>query len=478
MKTKKLYIQLKSLSVAEMKDLQKAVNSPYFNSNPSVTLLFKKLKRQHPDFDDSLRGSRVLYKKLFPDEAFNDGKLRRLFTFLSQVVERFIVAESIDRQPALRLELLSEEYERRNLPALFQRENYRLETAQNENPIKDADWHLRNYEMLMSRYSSLSHEKYNPQDDTLQRAGDDLDTYWCLQKIRLEILQKSREQIFNEKKPAGFLPLPSEETGWRNALTALYFQALDITTEQRGTDFGDYEKRFADLEEGLSEYDRPLFFITGLNYLIRRGNRGEANLSGSILRWYDKGIKKGYLLINNRISAPAFGNYIFHACKQKDFTAAENFIAGYAHLLPAEVRADEVAYSRSVILFTQKKYDAVVLGLSGYEFSLPYILKTRILILKTYFELFLQDEDTYTDLVFSALKSYENYLHRNDTFSPQYVAGHRNFIVVLRRLLHQMRSDTPRKELSHRLRKELMHLPGMPGGQNWLEELIRRFERS
>ncbi len=473
MKTKKLYLQLASLSDTEMKALQKAVESSYFNSNPSVTLLFKKLKRQHPDFDDSPRGSRILYKKMFPDKAFNDGKLRRLFTFLSQVVERFILAESIEKQPALRQKLLSEDYEKRNLPALFQRENYGLEAAQKENPIKDAAWHLRNYELLMSRYSSLSHEKYNPQDDTLQRAGDELDTYWCLQKNRLEILQKSREQIFNEKRQTGFLPLPSEETGWRNALIALYFQALNITVKESETDIEDYEKRFKDLEESLSEYDCLFFYLTGLNYLIRKHNRGEANLSQSVLRWYDWGVHKGYVLRNGRMSPAAFGNYIFYACKQKEFAAAEKFIEDNAQFLPQEVREEEIRYSRAVVLFSQKKFDAVTLGLSDYEFSLPYVLKTQNLILRTYVELFLQDKEAYSVLVFGALKSYENFLYRDGTFSSKYVKNHFYFLALIRRLLHKITDAVPEKELHIWLHREVTEQPTVFAA-DWLKGLFAK----
>ena len=95
MKGTKLFLLLGSISKEELSSLRKAVLSPSFNTNPSVVKLFDTLRKQYPHFDTSPRGKRKLYAKLFPKENYSDGKLRRLFTFLAQVVEKYLILQKI-----------------------------------------------------------------------------------------------------------------------------------------------------------------------------------------------------------------------------------------------------------------------------------------------------------------------------------------------------------------------------------------------
>lgn len=454
MKGTKLFLQLKSLSKSEIKLLQKAVNSPYFNSNPSVILLFEKLKRQHPNFDDTPKGRRNLYKKMFNKEPFNDGKLRRLFTYLSEVVKKFMLHEALENNTRLQQNVLMEIYENRKINPLFEQVTRELLEQPNDEILPNANWFVERLEILLKKYNSLQHKKYNPKDETLNEAMDCLDQYYLLQKIQLMISQKSREKIMKISPNYGNVALLKNEKVSENALIQLYFQSYQLLTEEANVDFASYEKKLKQVMLKLSKNDSTLLFYNGLNYLIRRSNFGDYTLDTFILSWYKWGLEAGIIVKNNKISAATYSNIIYNACLQKEFTWIAEFEKKYVSYLPIDLQQEEVAYSQSLVLFFQEQFEAVSFHLNNYEFSKRNILRTRNLICRTYFELFLQDWD-YHEILDSTLKSYENFIYRNDWIAKDSKAAHLNFIKILKKLIAKVLKNEPANNISNWLAKEL-----------------------
>ena len=439
MKGIKLYHQLSGLSKEEIKHLHKAVTSPIFNTNPTTTLLFKRLKYQHPNFDTSPKGRRKLYKKVFPNDIFNDQKLRRLFTNLSQIIEKFLLIQSLEDNENRRQQMLIEIYEKRSMVPLFEQEVRSLNEKQLNQDIKDADWYFNRFQLLYIQYSSMHHSKYDPTDKTLEEAIHCLDNFFALRKIYLDIGLKSKQKIYNLKNKADFLPVPKTSQVTGNQLFKLYDLASNLLAINDLDIFEEYEKLLKQLAPKLSSNDQLLLFFSGLNYLNRKINKGETSLLGRTLNWYKWGLENKILLQKNQLSPITFGNIVIYGCRLKDFTWTKYFIQKYQEFLPQSIRNNEAAYSEAMLLFFQKDYEKVLTKLSDYVFSHKYKLKTKNLLCRTYFELYQQDFNYY-ELILASLKNYENYLYRNENFSENIIRPHFNFIQILKSIVQKMNS--------------------------------------
>lgn len=447
MKGTKLYCQLAGLSKDEIKQLHKAVKSPIFNTNPTTTRLFERLKYMYPDFDASPRGRRKLYKKIFPNDAFQDQKLRRAFTNLSQVIEKFLLHQYLEDNANKRQQMLIEIYDKRALVSLFEQEVNHLSEKQASIDIKDADWYFNRFQLLYIQYSSMHHSKYDPNDETLEEAIHCLDNFFALRKIYLDIGLKSKQKIYNLSENNTFLPVPNTPQILNNQLFKLYDLASNLLTKSDLEIFEEYEGLLKGLLPKLSVNDQLLLFFSGLNHLNRKINSGDPFLNKKTLDWYKWGLKTKILLQNSQLSPITFGNMVVYGCRLEDYDWTKHFIQEYKKFLPENIRNSEAAYSEAILLFSQKSYEEVLSKLSNYVFSHRYKLKTKNLLCRTYFEMY-QNDFNYYELIIAALKNYENYLYRNEDFNERIIRPHFNFIQILKGLIQKVNSpqyqiDTP-----------------------------------
>lgn len=448
MKGTKLYTLLKSLSKEEIKQLQKVVKSPAFNTNPTLTRLFERLRYQHPNFDASPKARRKLYKRVFPDNPFNDQKLRRLFTNLSQLVEQFLLLQALNEDDDRRQQMLIEIYEKRAVVPLFEQETRHLNEKQLTQEIKDADWYLNRFQLLQLQYSSMHHAKYDPNDRTLEESVHCLDNFFALRKIHLDIGLRSKRKIYNISDDNHFLPIPDAPQTLDSQLFELYKLAATMLSDEEFDAFADYEKLLRNLVSRLAVNDQLLLFFNGLNYLNRRINRGESQLNEKTLDWYKWGLETKILLQNNQLSPITFGNIVIYGCRLNSYAWTQHFIQKYKDFLPENIRDNEAEYSEAALLFSQKSYNEVLSKLSNYVFTHKYKLKTKNLLCRTYFEIYRHDSNYY-ELVLASLKNYENYLYRNKDFSERVIRPHFNLIQILKGLVQKM--NTPRYQVETKI---------------------------
>ena len=63
------------------------LESPIYNTNDRLLLLYQALKPKFPDFDTSQKEKeRLFHKTISMREPFNNYKIHRLFTLMTQVV--------------------------------------------------------------------------------------------------------------------------------------------------------------------------------------------------------------------------------------------------------------------------------------------------------------------------------------------------------------------------------------------------------
>ena len=141
MKGGKLFKLLATLSQAEFKALKKVVASPIYNTNERMMVLYNALKRQYPKFNSTQKGKKSSLRKVFPDEPFNNYKIHRLFTQMTQLLEEYLLLLDQRNNDTERKKRLIQIYTQRNSKAFFDNETGQLSEELANSPYQDLEYY-------------------------------------------------------------------------------------------------------------------------------------------------------------------------------------------------------------------------------------------------------------------------------------------------------------------------------------------------
>jgi len=434
----KIFKLLSTLSKDELKLLRKAVQSPLLNTNKSVIQLFEFLRKQHPNFDDSMAAKRKLFKKLFPKEAYYDHKLRRLFFELTKVIEQLLIQLHNEANPFERRKQLATIYNQRGIDTLFQKETNDLLTELEEHMPKSMHHYQEELQLLTNKYFHPSHDKYKLVDDTLKKADECLDTYFMLYKLRLTIALNGRTYLLNEKYDYRFLSSIKKERkqGFQadNLLIDLYIQAVDLMNDAKDVDFIQFEK---ELFEHLTQFellDQQFLFDAGLNVAHRKRRESEEEQYQHVpFKWLQFGLKHNLLMESDILSEAKFANIIIGGCNAGKYDWVRNFMDTYQSNLKVTDLESTMLYYKGVVSFLQKDWDETLELLNLSAKKTIYPPRTRIMLIRTLFEKFLLD-DSYLDSLLASLQAFEVYIRRDRYFAEGRLIGHLKFVQILRLL--------------------------------------------
>ena len=470
MKEPKLYFLLKHLSKEEFRRLRKAVKSPIYTTNPKVIALFESIRGQYPNFKNTSAMRAKLYAEVFPLVRYNDQKLRRVFTDLTKVVEQFYVHLELEKQQFKKEKLLTEAYGNRNMFDFFERRtNDLLEDLENQE-FKNSEYFLKRMSLLKDLYSHPQHNKYDNNDEILEAFSESLDGFFSLSKMQAGVALKNRMKILKRDYRLRFLGAVEKERAEGflayNSVFQLYGLAVQLTENPSQEVFEQYELKLFEEIEFLDVYDQKSLFYNGLNFAVRQYNRGIGKYGKITFMWFQFGLEKKLLFQNNQLSAVTFGNIIAAGCRVGEYDWVNQFIDKHNKYLKASIRKEETLYSRAMMYYYGKQYELVVDEISDYSFSDSYKLKTRNILIRTYFELFLLDQD-YFFVLMNTLGTFENYLFKNKIFKKDRIQPYYNLIRILKGITKRIVRKQNPELIKNWLKKQLDSNNNISGKQ-WL----------
>ena len=165
MKGGKLFQLLLNLKPEEWKGLKKMVVSPVYNTNKTVGILLAELEKQKPDFDPSQKGKELLFKKIWPGKTFNNYKIHRLYTQLTQLVEEYFLLVDQRQHSVERKRRLMTIYSKRNLLPFFEKEAKDLTKELNAFPFRDLEYYRDQIALYEAIYFRPSLDYYDLNDE-------------------------------------------------------------------------------------------------------------------------------------------------------------------------------------------------------------------------------------------------------------------------------------------------------------------------
>lgn len=440
----KLYLLFDKLTKKELLQLRKFLQSPYFTQRKDLFRLFETLaedrqrERPHPE-------KKILYRKVFPKKAYRDLRLRATMSDLQEMIEQFLLIETSSMQSLDAKMELTRLYRQRDIPKHFHHTFRESGELLEEAPQRDAQYYQRRLE-LQTEWLQFALRSSRTAELNLQEIADTLDTAYIIRKLRHTCTQLSHQKVFQTEYDFGFLPslLPVLESSplLEIPAVAVYYYCYRFLTEAYSPEhFQTFRKTLFDYEEHFPDEELKSLFLLAINFCIRQFNEGDLFFAEEGLTLYSKGLERGLLLENGRISRFALNNIVGFGIRLQAWERVNFFLEEYGPRLEAENRESTLHFNRARLAYARKDYRQAMLLLQSSDFKdLVNNLITKTILLKIYYEL------GEFDSLESHLTSMEAFIRRHK-LSDYHRKNYRNIILATRKLLNLPPGDRQERKV-------------------------------
>ncbi len=443
MDSSKLISLLKTFDSVEIKLFTEFLASPFFNKKTEVIDLYGYLKKHAPHFPIKRIEKQAVYKAVFPNQPFNDKRLRRLMSSLLKLAEQFIGLQKYQSTPGVSNYYVMSSFVDRNLDKHyeynFKQSQEKLESSQ----YRNADYYYQKYLFADTLSQQFFKKKIRQYDQSLQDTSDYFDIYFLSKKLiytceminRNKIISKAYELQFLEEIQQFLSKYPLNTVPFIH----VYYNILMMLISENGTSF------FQTLKLLLQEYEdcflkdeKREMFGQALNYSIRKLNQGDQSYLGESFNLCRYGIEKEMLNDKGYLSPWAYKNVIKLGLMLNKYGWVKDFIETQSNKLAPNFQQNALHFNLADLYYSTKEFDQALHHLNQVEFSDIYLaIDSKILLMKIY------HESNEFDSLFSALAAFKQYVIRNKILSKSVTLKYKNYIFALNLLL---KSDNKSKE--------------------------------
>lgn len=453
MHNSKLFTLIKGLKPEEIRWFQKFLKSPFYNTNEQHLKLFDYIKKYYPDLDSPKLSKEATCKKLFPKQAFNIQKIRKLMHGLTILVEEFIVVMRLKNNTYQKKRLLVTELGERNVYDLFQKGTEELVEELKALPYRDAFFFQEMQVLNLEYYGHVETNKQTTDLTHLKSTIDYLDNYYLLQRQRLNYAIKEHEKLFARQVEIDSLEQNHNKLQENPTFKLYELLHKTLTSANDETIYLEIENLFKAEIEKINRNSQLEIIRFLLNYYSGKINSGEKMYISKTLTLYKFGLKQNLLIKNNQLGEVTFNNIATIGVLEQEYDWVTHFIEDYKKYLPASTRKDTTSLSLGLLFFYKKEYNKTIDLLLNQTFANPlHILKSKSILLRTYFEQFLLD-DSYFDLLILQSHAFEKFVRRNDAISRYKKESYLNFTLFIRKIVQAISENNLDISLFHKIKK-------------------------
>lgn len=458
---------LKTFDLGTWHLAEKFVRSPVHNQRADVILLFDYLFSKRPFEVSKSLEPEVIYQKVFPNQAFDEKKLRYTRSFLFQVLLEMLAWKEFKEEAGNIERYAASALQSRGLEKDFDRSLREAELAIQKSPIRDIRFYFRQYAILAERYA-YENSKNRRSSVHFQGFSDTLSVYFMAERLR-QICTALSHKVFSETDfQQDFIPeilAIIEERDYSHVPPIMiYYYSYKALSAQDGTAYF-YQLRslISQHAQAFSPTERRDIFLLAINYCIRQVNSGSQVFLSEILKLYKEGIENEAFMENGYLSRYTYTNISLAGIGLKEFDWTEQFIHDYREKIEQRFRESAFHYNLALLYFRKMDYNKALELLSQAEFKdVLHNLDARRMLLRIYYDL------GETEALFSLLDSFSIFLRRQKGIG--YHRNHYGNLLAFTRRLLQLSPDNPkaREALRHELEKTVE-----VAEKKWLLELLR-----
>ncbi|MFK7980997.1 MAG: hypothetical protein AB8G86_13510 [Saprospiraceae bacterium] len=440
----KLILLLKTFKKSEWRRFKEFLASPYFNKRTDLIAFFSYIANIHPDFSEKKLNKTTVFKKLYPNQIYDDKQMRYLMNYTLKAAEQFLGQQKITELSLMNNYIL-EALVDKNLEKHSKRYFDKIEENQEEIQEKSVIYYYSKYKLADTANKHFNNQDLRKDDSNLKLASENLDLFYFYNKLKYSCEMLNRQKVFSTKYDLVFTNLLHEYLEKRNIqkepLIAIYFQIFVLQSKAYATE------NFEVLKGLIQKYnlvipsiEKQHIYSYAINYCGRqiKFNNNALYYVDQCLTLYLEGIQQEFLFVNGHLSPWNFKNVVKLAVNLKRFDWTAKFIQTYYKKLAPEFQEDALHYNLADLAYRRKNYKDAQYHLLRVQYSdVFYTLGAKTMLLKIYYE------NNEIESLFSLIASFSIYLRRNKQVSNNFRETYLNFTMLLHQIIRANKLKIP-----------------------------------
>lgn len=472
----KLIKLLQSLSKEEFKQLGNYMNSPFFlKKGKEVLTLYCWLKKHYPSFSSKAISKERIFKKVYPNTTYSDGKMRNLLLDFVKIIESYLLHIETETDIFEKKKRLTNIYSKRNIHCEFIKSTKQLRAQLEKHPYQDANYFKSQYQIERDYYFNPETQKIQENVKSLQKSLSSFEKYFVLERIKLGIDLKNREKIFKEKHDFEFDDF-SQILPKDNLIYRLYTGAFELLRTGNEQLFFELSILYKENIDKINWENQAILLQILQNFASQNLRKNEKLFAHSALDFYKLGLEKEIIIVNGKLSAQHYLNIAKVMSKYGDYSLSLSFVEKYCSFLQDSMRNHLKLTAKAIIEFNNENYLSAIEYLNAAKTLKNHNIHTlNTLSLRTFFKLF-QENNTYYDLFLSTANSFERALYRDKILSKSKLENALSFVQILKKIGNDIDQNNLTKQ---KINKYLQTISDQALIYNsWLVEILKKLENA
>lgn len=432
----KLIQIIRCLSQEEIKSLVDFTNSPFFNKKQELVPFSKYLKGIYPEFNEENCGKEIIFKHLYPSQAFAEKKIGYLMSDMTKVLNKYLIQIQKDRLNSKFL--LAKVFSDRSLNKLYIKETEQLEQAFKDKNLQGFAHYYTKYQFYNLKHKFFIKQNLRKDDQNVYKTDKNLDLFYISRKLRIYIELLNRTKVLGKQIPTEEfeLILATAKTRFADVpIIQAYLETIAMHSKEDSlNNYLNLKKILFNNQVVFSKEEIDDFYRYAINYCIQRINLDKNFYQNEALQLYVQNLKSGNLYINNYLSQWTYKNIIKLGilCKKYDWTI--QLINDYIDKIHPSQKHNALHYNYAEIYFAKGDFGGAQNHLLQVEFKdgeLAYNLGTRLMLIKIFYK---QDEE---EALLSQIAAFTIFLKRNKELKGERKAQFVNFCNLCAKLLRK-----------------------------------------
>ena len=432
----KLVEHIRALPTKDRERFRQFVDSPYFNQHKKTKQLLGILLKKVDGKPNGLTKEKV-FKKLFPDKAYDEQQLYNVMSYLNKLLYCFMAHEHMQKQryqePMMTIE---EAFDNHQFDIMTNR-GKQLKKKLCQDPVHDSEYYFTSYRINHAIGYYSGHYFNRAETDTFQQMMDELDKFYIVEKLRNCCHLTANSIMMNTSYTFRMLDelLQYLNTHWEayeneHSIVLYHTILMSLREEKNPNHYQRMKKMLAQDMKHLSEREGRDLYTFSYNYCILMSNAGYGEYQAELFQLYKQGLRQGLLMDKGMISEWNYKNIATLGAKLKEFEWTERFLQEYKDKLPPHRRENAYNYNLGNLYYNKGRYNDALSALLVVQFTdVKYHLSTTFLLLRTYYAL----KDT--EALLSLIETFRIYVIRNRKMTVEQKRGYTNFLRFAKKLV-------------------------------------------
>ncbi|MFN8261012.1 MAG: hypothetical protein U0X41_08785 [Chitinophagales bacterium] len=393
----------------ERRKLRKWVKSDFVNKNEDIIRFFEFIDTRSSLTERTVSKEKA-HEYLYPGTPYHDLRIRHLLWMTTEIVESFIVYNSVTQQPSLNRQLLTQYYAEKEL---YKFAGQAVEEGVGEMEkmnLRNATYHLQQYH-IHALYYQIRSRNNRSNIFNLQEVIDHATLFSIIETLKyaciIQSLQKISESKIENHLLDATLALLDNPIFLKDTAVRIYYNIYLVVRDEDEDAFKLFINDLGANNDHFTSQDLKDLYLLAINFCVKKSNQNLQQYTRQAFELYIYAIEKGYLLEHHEISRFSFTNVVTLGIKMKEFAKTEKFIQDYAKCIDKEYRQNTVDFNNAKVYYSKDQHHKALRILLTNEFKdVLWNLNAKYLTLKIYFEA--RDINAFS----VNLKAFKNYVKR------------------------------------------------------------------